>query len=248
MSILRVEALSKKYPKFTLDHVSFSLEEGRIMGLIGKNGAGKSTTLKSMLNMVCPDSGVIEMFGYEFKRNEEICKSQLGVVLGGIDFYQYKKLRDITNVTKKFYAKWNEELYKKYMEMFELDSNKRVNQLSAGMKVKYLIVLALSHNARLFIFDEPTSGLDPIARDEILTIFKSLVKNGNRSILFSTHITSDLEKCADDITYIQAGKIVMSAEKQNFINAFQYLKAPENQEVLSLEEIMLHNERRQYNV
>ena len=130
------------------------------------------------------------------------------------------------------------------MKMFDLDQNKRVNQLSAGMKVKYSITLALSHHARLFIFDEPTSGLDPVARDELLELFQSLVYDGTRSILFSTHITSDLDKCADDITYIQSGKILLSTEKKEFIRTFQNLRTAEDKTELSLEEIMLRSERR----
>lgn len=214
MTMLKVSNLSKKYPAFTLNDVNFSLYEGRIMGLIGKNGAGKSTTIKAILNMVCPNTGNITMFGKDFYKNEEVCKQDLGVVLGGINFYEYKKLHDITDVTKKFYKNWDDKEYKKYMQLFELNPNKRINQLSAGMRVKYSIALALSHHARLFILDEPTSGLDPVARDEILDIFHSIVQGGKRSILFSTHITSDLDKCADDITYIQSGKILLSAEKK----------------------------------
>lgn len=153
MTILKVNNLSKKYPAFTLHDINFSLDEGRIMGLIGKNGAGKSTTIKAMLNMVCRDTGEITMFGKDFFSNEESCKQSLGVVLGGVDFYEYQKIKNITAVTKKFYKNWDDTAYQKYMKMFELDPNKRVNQLSAGMKVKYSIVLALSHHARLFIFD-----------------------------------------------------------------------------------------------
>ena len=116
-----------------------------------------------------------------------------------------EKLSDITAVTKRFYENWDDNAYQRYLEAFSLDPNKRVKELSAGMKVKYMIVLALSHNARLLIFDEPTSGLDPVSRDELLGLFRQLVRDGERSILFSTHITSDLEKCADDITYIKDG-------------------------------------------
>ncbi|MFV0393103.1 MAG: ABC transporter ATP-binding protein [Coprobacillaceae bacterium] len=245
--LLKVYNLTKKYPKFTLQNISFSLEEGRIMGLIGKNGAGKSTTLKAMLNMVSPDNGTIQMFGDDFRIEESKCKQRIGVVLGGIDFYQYKKVSDITSVTRRFYRNWDDNAYQKYMQMFELDSSKRVNQLSAGMKVKYLIALALSHHADLLIFDEPTSGLDPVARDDLLDLFKYLVRDGKRSILFSTHITSDLDKCADDITYIKNGKILLSAEKETFMKSFQNLRDP-NEQDLSLEEIMVRTERRQYNV
>jgi ABC-2 type transport system ATP-binding protein len=248
MDLLTVQGLTKKYPKFTLQNVSFSLEQGRIMGLIGKNGAGKSTTLKSMLNMVCPDKGSIHMVGRDFQREEEACKQEIGVVLGGIQFYQMKKLFTITEVTKRFYTNWNQAAYEKYIDAFELDAQKQVHQLSEGMKVKYLIALALSHNARLLILDEPTSGLDPVARDDLLELFQHLVKDGSRSILFSTHITSDLDKCADDITYIKNGKILASDNRDAFIHSFNYLKEPEDAGPLTLEEIMVRNERRSYNV
>lgn len=247
MRLLEVEGLTKKYPKFTLKTVSFSLEQGRIMGLIGKNGAGKSTTLKSMLNMVCPDKGTIKMLGHDFRQDEESCKQNIGVVLGSIQFYQDKKLQTITGVTKRFYQNWDDTAYQKYMSMFELDEQKQVKQLSEGMKVKYLIALALSHDAKLLIFDEPTSGLDPVAREDLLELFQQLVKDGKRSILFSTHITSDLDKCADDITYIKNGEIIASSDKASFIQTFQSLKAP-GEDSLNLEEIMVRNERGTYNV
>ena len=247
MRLLEVEGLTKKYPKFALKNVSFSLDQGRIMGLIGKNGAGKSTTLKCMLNMVCPDKGTIKMLGHDFRQDEESCKQNIGVVLGSIQFYQDKKLQTITSVTKRFYQNWDDAAYLKYMSMFELDEQKQVKQLSEGMKVKYLIALALSHNAKLLIFDEPTSGLDPVAREDLLELFQQLVKDGNRSILFSTHITSDLDKCADDITYIKNGEIIASADKSSFIQTFQSLKAPD-EDSLNLEEIMVRNERGTYNV
>ena len=247
MRLLEVEGLTKKYPKFTLKNVSFSLEQGRIMGLIGKNGAGKSTTLKCMLNMVCPDKGTIKMLGHDFRQDEESCKQNIGVVLGSIQFYQDKKLQTITGVTKRFYQNWDDAAYLKYMSMFELDEQKQVKQLSEGMKVKYLIALALSHDAKLLIFDEPTSGLDPVAREDLLELFQQLVKDGKRSILFSTHITSDLDKCADDITYIKNGEIIASSDKASFIQTFQSLKAP-GEDSLNLEEIMVRNERGTYNV
>ena len=247
MRLLEVEGLTKKYPKFALKNVSFSLDQGRIMGLIGKNGAGKSTTLKCMLNMVCPDKGTIKMLGHDFRQDEESCKQNIGVVLGSIQFYQDKKLQTITGVTKRFYQNWDDAAYRKYMSMFELDEQKQVKQLSEGMKVKYLIALALSHDAKLLIFDEPTSGLDPVAREDLLELFQQLVKDGNRSILFSTHITSDLDKCADDITYIKNGEIIASADKSSFIQTFQSLKASD-EDSLNLEEIMVRNERGTYNV
>jgi ABC-2 type transport system ATP-binding protein len=218
------------------------------MGLIGKNGAGKTTTLKSMLNMVRPDSGMIEMFGRSFMENEESCKQNVGVVLGGIDFYKHKKLAVITAVTKRFYRNWDEKAYQKYLKAFALDPQKRVKELSSGMKVKYMLALALSHNAKLLILDEPTSGLDPVSRDDLLGLFRQLVKDGERSILFSTHITSDLEKCADDITYIKDGKLLKNAPKSVFIRSFQNLREPGENGELSLEEIMIRTERRNYDI
>ena len=223
MTALSVEGLCKTYPSFTLDHVSFTLERGRIMGLIGKNGAGKSTTLKSILNLVSSDAGRIELLGLPFPEEETACKQKTGVVLGGIDFYQHRRLEEITDVTRRFYRVWDQPGYERYLKEFELDPRKRVKELSAGMRVKYLIALALSHGAELFIFDEPTSGLDPVSRDELLELFRELVKGGTRSILFSTHITSDLEKCADDITYIKTGKVLASAEKSVFLESFQLI-------------------------
>lgn len=242
MTVLKVDGLTKRYPRFLLHDVSFALKRGRIMGLIGKNGAGKSTTLKAMLNLVRPDAGTIEMLGRDFRAHEESVKQDIGVVLGGIDFYKHKKLSDITKVTKRFYRNWDEQAYRRHMEAFSLDPQKKVNELSAGMKVKYMIALALSHRAELLILDEPTSGLDPVSRDDLLGLFRRLVKGGERSILFSTHITSDLDKCADDITYIKDGKLLRSAEKNAFLRSFDHLKQPGEKE-LTLEEIMIRTER-----
>lgn len=242
MNALTVEGLTKQYPGFTLDNVSFSISEGRIMGLIGRNGAGKTTTLKSILNMITPQRGYIQIFGHEFPAEERVCKQMLGVVLGGIDFYTQKKLSDITRVTRRFYDHWDGAQYERYMRGFDLDDGKRVKELSAGMRVKYLIALALSHGARLLVLDEPTSGLDPVSREELLELFRRLAGESGMSILFSTHITSDLEKCADDITYLKNGTVLASAEKNEFIEHFQNTYAPGSAGI-TLEDIMLYAER-----
>lgn len=247
MDLLKIEGLTKHYDSFTLANISFNLPKGQIMGLIGKNGAGKSTTLKAMLNLVHPNAGKIEMFGEDFLSNEEANKQRMGIVLGGIDFYEQKRLSLITAVTKRFYLAWDDAAYEKYMTAFSLDQRKKVKDLSAGMKVKYMVALALSHNAQLLVLDEPTSGLDPVSRDDLLELFQQLVYSGEHSILFSTHITSDLEKCADSITYIKEGQLVASAPKQEFMKSFDYLKKPDEQ-VLSLEEIMIRTERTNYHV
>lgn len=229
MELLQVENLSKKYERFELKNVSFSLESGYIMGFIGRNGAGKTTTLKSMLNLVHADSGRITIAGKDFKSEEFACKKNIGFVLGGVDYYPKNKLKAITDVTKRFYEEWNEEEYQRCLKRFELDPEKRVDELSAGMRVKYSLALALSHNAQLLILDEPTSGLDPVSRDDLLELFQELIEDGEHSILFSTHITSDLEKCADYITYIKNGEILASTEKDTFLNTYRLVNGKAEQ-------------------
>lgn len=245
-TVLCVQDLCKHYPGFTLENINFSLASGHIMGLIGKNGAGKSTTLKSILNMVPRESGSVSIFQRNFYQNERECKQRIGVVFGGIDFYPLKKLSAITSVTRKFYDDWDQQQYQKYLKLFDLDEGKKFKELSNGMKVKYLLTLALSHHAQLLILDEPTSGLDPVSREELLHIFRQIVKKENCSILFSTHITSDLDKCADDITYIQHGRVLKSADKDTFLSSFEHLKLPGDKGSLTLEEIMLRTERSEW--
>ena len=207
MDILDVRDLGKNYPAFKLDGVSFSLERGKITGFIGRNGAGKTTTLKSVLNFIHPDRGEVRFFNQLFSAAELEIKQRIGFVSGGVDYYSKKKIKSITAVTKTFYKNWDDAAYKSFIKMFSLDESKSPSQLSAGMKVKYALALALSHNAELLILDEPTSGLDPVSRDELLELFMELSSKGT-TILFSTHITSDLEKCADNIIYIKNGKII----------------------------------------
>ena len=237
----------KHYPKFRLQDITFTLKWGRIMGLIGKNGAGKTTTLKSLLNLVHPDRGYVEMFGQDFHRNEKQCKQKIGVVLGGVDFTCIRNCPILLLLPSGFIQIGMREHTSAIL--IPLSSiTKRVKELSAGMRVKYMIALALSHHAELLIFDEPTSGLDPVSRDDLLHLFRQLVKTGERSILFSTHITSDLDKCADDITYIKDGTLLKSAEKFEFIQSFQHLRRPDEKGELTLEEIMIRTERSSYDV
>lgn len=214
--ILKVTGLYKTYPKFGLENIGFSIKSGTIMGFIGRNGAGKTTTLKSLLNIVHPDKGSIEFFGMAWSKSEKEIKQRIGFASGGVNYYQMKSLREIVRTTKTFYANWDDAVYEKYISYFGLDEDKKPKQLSEGMKVKFNLALALSHHAEILLLDEPTSGLDPVSRDELLTIFKELADEGI-AILFSTHITSDLDKCADYITYIRQGKIVASDKKDIFI-------------------------------
>ena len=237
MNALEVRGLCKTYPAFALKDVSFDVPQGAVVGFIGRNGAGKSTTLKSILGLVHPDGGDVSFFGQDVRQHEREFKEQIGVVLGGIDFYPKKKVKTITDVTRRFYSNWDETKYRHYLKLFSIDESKRVDQLSSGMKVKYLLVLALSHNAKLLILDEPTSGLDPVSRDELVELFRAIVADGQRSILFSTHITSDLEKCASHITFIKDGAIFHSSTVAEFMAAYADRGA-------TLEDIIVSVERR----
>ncbi|MBQ4424277.1 MAG: ABC transporter ATP-binding protein [Lachnospiraceae bacterium] len=215
MSIVEVDRLSKEYPAFRLQEVSFALEEGRIAGFIGRNGAGKTTTIKSMLNLVHPLSGEVRYFGLPLKDNEAAIKQRIGYSTGTVNYYPKKKLKDLAAVTRSFYPNWDEAAWREYMTLFSLDENKAPAELSEGMKVKCNLAVALSHRAEVLILDEPTSGLDPFSRDELLDMFLMLKERGV-AILFSTHITSDLEKCADDIIYIREGAIVRASDTESF--------------------------------
>lgn len=216
MSLLEVKGLRKQYPTFLLDDVSFDLEPGYIMGFIGRNGAGKTTTMKAILGLIDRDGGEVLFDGIDLKQNESECKKRIGFVMGEFSCYMRSKIKTITKVTKRFYPDWNEEVYRSYLMRFNIDENKKVQELSAGMRVKYALALALSHNAQLLILDEPTSGLDPVSRADLLDVFRSVIDEGSRSILFSTHIISDLEKCADYITYIKNGRIFASTDVESF--------------------------------
>ena len=235
MAILEVRGLRKEYPSFTLKDVAFSVERGRITGFIGRNGAGKTTTIKSILNLVHPDAGEISFFGLPLTGREGEIKQRIGYSTGTVSWYPRKKIKDITAIVREFYGSWDEAAYRRYLELFELDESKTPRELSAGMKVKFNLLLALSHGAEILILDEPTSGLDPFSRDELLTVFEGLKQEGV-AVFFSTHITSDLEKCADDIIYISRGEIVAALPRQEF--SAQYSQAGE-----SLEETILRLER-----
>lgn len=235
MNIVEVTNVCKTYPAFQLKDVVFSLEKGRITGFIGRNGAGKTTTIKSMLNLIHTDNGEISYFGMPLSEHEMEIKQRIGYSTGTVSWYPRKTIKEIVRVTKAFYPSWDEDAYRKYMAIFGLNENKKPIELSEGMKVKFNLLLALSHRAEVLILDEPTSGLDPFSRDELLEIFETLKEHGV-TILFSTHITSDLEKCADNIVYISNGKIRAKCSKEDFMKNY-------GQSNESLEEIFLRLER-----
>jgi ABC-2 type transport system ATP-binding protein len=222
--MLKVVNLNKSYPTFALQDVSFHLPKGYILGFIGANGAGKTTTLKSILNYVRPDSGTVEILGKDMFSHEIELKQDIGFMLGAVDFYSKSKINTIIKVYRHFYFEWSDRAFQELMRKFNIDCGKKVCELSAGMRVKLGIAMALSHNAKLLIFDEPTSGLDPVARDDLLDLFQEIVKDGERSILFSTHITSDLDKCAEYIVFIRDGRLIANDTKVKLIDSHSLIK------------------------
>lgn len=225
--ILTVRNLCKNYPAFELHDVSFSIRASSIMGLIGRNGAGKTTTIKSILRLVRPDGGSVEFLGQPVDDDAAALRREAGYVSGDLCYYPRKRLSQLTAVTRSFYSAWDSARYEALLRRFSLDDSKRVCELSAGMKVKYQLACALSHGAKLLILDEPTSGLDPVSRDDLLDLLRSLCEQDGVSILFSTHITSDLDACANDVTYLQNGTVAQSVSLAGFTAPWKKLTGPE---------------------
>ena len=225
--ILTVRNLCKHYPAFELHDVSFSIRASSIMGLIGRNGAGKTTTIKSILRLVRPDGGSVEFLGQPVDDDAAALRREAGYVSGDLCYYPRKRLSQLTAVTRSFYSAWDSARYEALLRRFSLDDSKRACELSAGMKVKYQLACALSHGAKLLILDEPTSGLDPVSRDDLLDLLRSLCEQDGVSILFSTHITSDLDACADDVTYLQNGTVAQSVSLAGFTAPWKKLTGPE---------------------
>lgn len=223
-SILEINSLSKKYNEFMLDHINLVVPKGCIMGFIGENGAGKSTTIKLILNLIHRDHGEIKVFGLDNIKNDNNIKQQIGVVFDESNFPDNMKLKDIDAVMKHVYTNWDSSVFKQYTVKFSLPVNTTVKEYSRGMKMKLSIAVALSHDAKLLVLDEATSGLDPIVREEILDVFLEFIQDGERSIFISSHITSDLDKIADYITFIHKGKIVLSETKDNLLYDYGLLK------------------------
>lgn len=227
-NILEIKNLSKIYKGFMLDNISFNLPRGYITGLIGPNGAGKSTTIKLIMNLVKKDSGTINVFDLDNLKYERQIKQKIGFVYDANYFYDDLTTTAMKNIICRFYKDWDDETFSRYMDEFNLPGNKKIKQLSKGMKMKYSLAIALSHNAEFIIMDEPTSGLDPVFRSEMLDILCSIIQDENKSILFSTHITTDLEKIADYITFLNSGKIVFSDTKDSILKSYGIVKGDKN--------------------
>ena len=222
---LSVTGLTKHYDSgFTLDDVTFDLPSGYIMGLVGPNGAGKSTLIKLILNMTARDAGRIEVLGLDAMADEERAKEQLGVVLDSSYFIEYMTVDAVERTSSPMYPLWDHNLFDAYLRRFGLGRNKKIKDLSRGMQMKLMLAVALSHDAKLLILDEPTSGLDVLSRDELMDILSDYVADGGHSVIFSTHITADLERCADFLAYITNGMLYYSGPKDEFEDAFRLVK------------------------
>lgn len=232
-SVLEIEKLTKYYDDFYLDEVTFALPEGFIMGLIGPNGAGKTTIIKAIMNLVMKNSGSIKVFGKDHQEYEIEIKERIGFVYDNPNYYDHLTLKRIKNIIAPFYKNWDEAKFIELIDLFNLPLNKVLKKFSRGMVMKSAIAIALSHNADLIIMDEPTSGLDPVFRRELLDLLYELLQNEKKSILFSTHITSDLEKIADYITFINNGKIIFSESKDEILDRYGIVKG--GKEVLNEE-------------
>ena len=221
---LEIKDLVKNYDGFNLKKISFSLPKGAVMGLIGQNGAGKTTTIKAILNLIRRNGGEIKIFGLDNIKDEEAIKQDIAVVFDEICFHETLNARQLNKILKHIYKNWDEQVYFDYIERFELPQKKNIRAFSRGMKMKLQIAVALSHNAKLLILDEPTSGLDPVVRGEILDVFMEYMQLEDRSILISSHLTSDLERIADYITFIDKGRVLLSDSKDEIIESHSIIK------------------------
>ena len=230
-NILELQQISKTFPKsnFTLDKLSFSLPYGAIMGFAGENGAGKTTTIGCILNTVKKDNGTIKLFGKEMSDEDTDIREKIGVVYDGDNFPGFWTATQLSQVMESLYKQWDNALFRKYLDDFHLPAKQKIKDYSRGMSMKLAIATALSHHPQLLILDEATSGLDPVMRDDMLDVFLEFVQEENHSILLSSHITSDLEKIADYITFIHNGKLIMTASKNDLVYNYAVLRCKESQ-------------------
>ncbi|WP_303820266.1 ABC transporter ATP-binding protein [Ruminococcus flavefaciens] len=221
---IAIKGVTKRYDGFTLDNISFDVPKGCIMGFIGQNGAGKTTTIRSLLHITDIDGGEISLLGMDHVKDEAELKKRIAVVFDELPFHDMFNVKDMAKIFRGLYPDWNDDTYMKYIDRFQLPKKKKIGQFSKGMKMKLQIACALSHNAELLVMDEATTGLDPVVRDEILHIFMEYLGNGERSILMSSHITSDLEKIADMVTFIDKGRILLTGYKDEILESHGILR------------------------
>ncbi|MEZ2716456.1 ABC transporter ATP-binding protein [Niallia circulans] len=225
--------VSKSRQGFSLDKINITLKKGFIMGFIGPNGAGKSTTIKLIMNLIKKDSGMIKVFGLDNEKHSMKIKERIGFVYDDNHFYEELTIKEMKNIIRPFYSQWEESTFLKYVKDFSLPMDKKINELSKGMKMKFSLAIALSHQAELLIMDEPTSGLDPLVRTELLDVLQTLIQDENKAIFFSTHITSDLDKIADYITLINNGQIILSKTKDELLEEYTMVKGKDSTQIIN---------------
>lgn len=226
---IEISGVTKRYDGFTLDNISFCVPTGSIMGFIGQNGAGKSTTIKALLNIIKIDGGAINILGLDHIKDEYQIKSQIAAVFDELPFYGGYNAEQISKMFSGLYKTWDKDKFFAYIERFGLPRKKKLKQFSKGMKMKLQIAAALSHGAKLLIMDEATTGLDPVVRNEILDIFREYLQDETHSILMSSHITSDLEKIADCVTFIDKGKILLTGVKDEILERHGVIKCKKDE-------------------
>lgn len=224
MTAIKAEGLRKHYPRFELKDVSLEVPRGSIVGFIGENGAGKTTTIKAIIGAIRTDGGRVEIFGQDFAKNGTALKRHMAVVTEESFFYEEFTAKDIARVMRRMYGQWDDALFAHYLDKFRLPHDKRIKELSKGMRMKLAIAAALSHHPKLLILDEPTGGLDPVVRSEILDVFMEFIQDEERAILFSSHITTDLEKIADYIVFIHDGRIIFNRAKDELLAQYGVMK------------------------
>lgn len=223
-NVIELEKVTKDYGDFKLDSVSFSVPEGSVCGFIGQNGAGKTTTINLILDVIKRDAGEIRVFGETIDKNSAALREDIGVVFDEMGFHEFMTAKDINFMMKHIYKNWDSEMFFNYLKEFSLPSKKKCGSFSRGMRMKLQIAVALSHHAKLLIMDEPTSGLDPIVRNEMINIFRDYVVEEDHTILLSSHITGDLEKLADEVVFIDKGRIVLAGNKDELLEKHGILK------------------------
>ncbi|MFB1099257.1 ABC transporter ATP-binding protein [Terribacillus sp. JSM ZJ617] len=223
-NVVELKNVSKNFKDFSVKNVDLKVKRGFVHGFIGANGAGKSTTIKMMMNLLIPDSGEVKLFGLDYKTHEKAIKERIGFVYDGNVFFEGMNLKDIKRIVAPAYKNWDNAQFLQYVEQFELPLNKSIKHFSKGMQMKASLALALSHHAELIIMDEPTAGLDPIFRRELLGLLQELMLDGNRTIFFSTHITTDLNRIADYIAFIHKGRIVFNQSIHDVTDNYALIK------------------------
>lgn len=241
--VVELNNVTKRFKGFSVEDMNLKVQRGFVTGFIGANGAGKSTTIKMIMNLLKPDDGSIQVFGQGYDRQEKAIKERIGFVYDGNIFYEGLNLKDIKRIVAPAYKHWDDECFKRYIEQFELPLNKAIKTFSKGMKMKASLAIALSHDAELIIMDEPTAGLDPVFRRELLDLLQEIMLDGKRTLFFSTHITTDLDRIADYIAFIRNGRLVFNQSIHDVADNYALVKGRTDHLDRDTEQAFLHIRR-----